>query len=236
MIPKELVVDTAKEWFCASCTVTPSTIGTDPLPILQQREKGLGGEVYLNTASPHTGSKPSLAASGPSPELLIPPLNRLVAGHSLTKEQRHSYFKSLPRERLIELLSYASNLDLDLPLYPPPSSTTASHNTEPPRLTADKTESSTSKAPSKHWTSYPTPSQELSDFDDDDDEYYYNEHAKLYPKPGDGVKMPPDSEDLDLLLEGPECKTFSHALRGAETRSGLGIGDFRVINRTALRS
>lgn len=49
--------------------------------------------------------------------------------------------------------------------------------------------------------------------DDSEDEYIYDEHALLYPKAGHGIKLPPESKDLHILLEGTECQTFSHFLR-----------------------
>ena len=66
--------------------------------------------------------------------------------------------------------------------------------------------------------SYPTPTQE-----EDDYEYLYDEHATLYPKPGNGVKLPPESVDLAMLLEGPDCKTFSHNLLTEVQRGPIGV-------------
>lgn len=54
---------------------------------------------------------------------------------------------------------------------------------------------------------------------DDDEGYYdnYDELALVYAKPGEGVYdlvLPPESADLNMLLEGPESRTFSHWVRG----------------------
>lgn len=54
---------------------------------------------------------------------------------------------------------------------------------------------------------------------DDDEGYYddFDELALVYPKPGEGVYdlvLPPESTDLGVLLEGPDCRTFSHWVRG----------------------
>ncbi|KKZ62566.1 hypothetical protein EMCG_02973 [[Emmonsia] crescens] len=52
------------------------------------------------------------------------------------------------------------------------------------------------------------------DVPSDDDEYIYIEDHRLYPRAGNGFRLPPDSEDLDMLLEDPACTTFSHSLHG----------------------
>ena len=69
-------------------------------------------------------------------------------------------------------------------------------------------------------TSHSTTSTEPEEEDDELYEYP-DEHARLYPKAGHGVAamLPPDAIDLHMLLEGPECRTFSHTLR-----QGLVVG------------
>jgi len=52
---------------------------------------------------------------------------------------------------------------------------------------------------------------------EEDEGYYddFDEMALLYPKPGQGayeLGMGPESEDLGIMLEGPECVTFSHVV------------------------
>lgn len=47
-----------------------------------------------------------------------------------------------------------------------------------------------------------------------DDELEYIEDHRLYPRAGNGFRLPPDSVDLNMLLEDPSSTTFSHALHG----------------------
>ena len=48
---------------------------------------------------------------------------------------------------------------------------------------------------------------------------HFDEHAALYPKPGEGIQLPPDRVDLNMLLEGPDSRTFSHWVRGMPMKS-----------------
>ena len=141
---------------------------------------------------PKKGAKKATPKSKPSLFLSlapVPPL-ALVGASSLTREQREAQLSALSKEKLIELLMRATDLAPALPLFEDPN---------PPVLITPTI--------SRPVDSYPTPTQEEDDF-----EYFYDEHATLYPKPGNGVKLPPESVDLAMLLEGPECKTFSHNL------------------------
>ncbi|PGH06559.1 hypothetical protein AJ79_06498 [Helicocarpus griseus UAMH5409] len=72
-----------------------------------------------------------------------------------------------------------------------------------------------------------------SDNEADEDEYLYIEDHRLYPKAGNGFRLPPDSEDLDMLLEDPACPTFSHSLHGpAKARMEAGMPAM-VVGSTA---
>lgn len=71
----------------------------------------------------------------------------------------------------------------------------------------------TAGIPSKPNTQPPKAGEEV------DEGYYddFDEMALLYPKPGEGVydsMLPPESSDLGILLEGSDCKNFSHWVRG----------------------
>jgi hypothetical protein len=138
------------------------------------------------------GGKKSTTKSKPSLSLSMAPVQNvpLVGASSLTREQREAQLSMLSKDKLIEMLMRATDLAPALPLF---------ENPNPPRVTTPITSGPTD--------SYPTPTQEEEDY-----EYLYDEHAALYPKPGNGVKLPPESVDLAMLLEGPECMTFSHTL------------------------
>ena len=66
--------------------------------------------------------------------------------------------------------------------------------------------------------------EDLEDEDqDEDDVVSTTDHAALYPKPGNGVKLPPESEDLHMLLEDKGCKTFSHSVRKSLGATSIAI-------------
>lgn len=149
---------------------------------------------------PKKGGKKATPKSKPSLSLSLAPILplALVGASSLTREQREAQLSALSKDKLIEMLMRATDLAPALPLF---------ENPNPPVVTTPTT--------SRHADSYPTPTQE-----DDDYEYLYDEHAALYPRPGNGVRLPLESLDLAMLLEGPECKTFSHNLV-TEAQRGL---------------
>jgi PHD-finger len=117
---------------------------------------------------------------------------------------RKDYFNSLSKENLVDLLMQASTLVPQIPLWQPPPA--------PPEPQPTNAAPSPNPASSTKEDAYPTPKNEPSDAEEDDDEYE-DEHAKLYPRPGNGVQLPPESEDMHMLLEGAESRTFSHSLR-----------------------
>ncbi|ERF76246.1 hypothetical protein EPUS_04323 [Endocarpon pusillum Z07020] len=128
------------------------------------------------------------------------------------ESSKKDYFNSLSKEHLVDLLMQASTLAPHLPLwqFPPAPSPPQPSNAPTPNPASSTKEDA-----------YPTPKNEVSDLEDDYDEYE-DEIAKLYPRPGSGVQLPPESEDLHMLLEGPESRTFSHALREGIVGTGSG--------------
>jgi PHD-finger len=144
-----------------------------------------------------------------------------------TEAARKAYLSSLPKDRLIDLLMQASTLTPSLPIWQPQQPAP----TQPPPMTTTPASSSTTKAEAQ---AYPTPKHDLTDPEEpnDYDEYsdLEDEHAKLYPRPGNGVQLPPESEDLDMLLEGRESRTFSHSLREGivgVVEAGVGVEGVR---------
>lgn len=61
--------------------------------------------------------------------------------------------------------------------------------------------------------------------DDEDDEI---EEYRIYPRAGNGFVLPPDSADLDMLLEDPSSTTFSHSLHGS-AKAGAEASQLRVV-------
>jgi hypothetical protein len=45
-----------------------------------------------------------------------------------------------------------------------------------------------------------------------------------YPRAGNGIRFPTDDEELDILLDDPYCKTFSHRIRGVQQPVGNPLG------------
>ncbi len=233
VIPRKLVIDPSTEWFCNECSA-----------IKEQAKK------VKKAAPAQKVSKTTAKAEKPATSTTLP---------TPAEQTRLSYFESLSREDLIELLKQASALAPNLSLWQ--ASTPPSQLQPPPPQSQQPTTTATDSSPNpaappapstKHTltASYPTPNRDLSDLDpeaqDDNeqleaDDYYDNddndelldEHARLYPKPGNGVQLPPESEDLGILLEGvPEAGsgsrgTFSHTL--LSTREGhvdaAGVGE-----------
>ncbi|KAK5049647.1 hypothetical protein LTR44_010810 [Exophiala sp. CCFEE 6388] len=140
------------------------------------------------------------------------------------KKAKKSHTKPAPQEAPIPKANitaapvYASDLAPDLPLFetlvPPP----------PPPATIPQ---------AKFTSTYVTPvthpptllDRDAGDAIDEGYDGYYDEHAALYPKPGQGVRLPPEREDLRILLEGKESRTFSHWVRGMPGNEYSGTGN-----------
>lgn len=132
---------------------------------------------------------------------------------SSTDTARKDYFNTLTKEKLVDLLMQASTLAPHFPLWQP-SPAPELPPSQPAIAPLPRPASPTKE------DAYPTPKNEPSDPDDDYNEDE-DEHAKLYPSPGNGVQLPPESEDLHMLLEGPDSRTFSHSLRKGV--AGVGV-------------
>ncbi|KIW10479.1 hypothetical protein PV08_11443 [Exophiala spinifera] len=144
-----------------------------------------------------------------------------VGGRFLLPDQKLAYLHTLSKENLISLLMHASDLAPDLPIFQ-----------------TLVTPAQPSTVPQAQFTStYVTPvtdtptSRDADGGDAVDEGYdgYYDEHAALYPKPGNGIRLPPEREDLHMLLEGKDSKTFSHWVRGMPGNDYSGSGN--VMNR-----
>ena len=69
-----------------------------------------------------------------------------------------------------------------------------------------------------------------------EDEYYEEDDVLPYPKAGNGIQLPPESEDINILLDD-DIVTFSHSwmkgstilrasksFTGLESREAVGVG------------
>lgn len=130
-----------------------------------------------------------------------------AAEASNVETARKEYFDSLSKEKLVDLLMQAATLDPNLlSLWQPPIPQPPVHAAA--AVTSNTTPAASSSAKAE---AYPTPTNDPTDDDEYEDEYEYeDEHARLYPRPGNGVQLPPESEDMHILLEREDMKTFSH--------------------------
>lgn len=200
-ISRQTVSDSKAEWFCVDCD-----------RILH----GKKGKKQENR-TPATAKVPVPLPQAPTFIYAGP----RVGGRLLSPDQKFAYLNTLSKEQLIALLLDGSHLAPDLPIFEtlvpmlPPNSTSGAQFT----------------------SSYVTPVSQPPQFADADGpsgnnegmdegyDGYYDEHAALYPKPGFGVQLPPEREDLHMLLEGKENRTFSHWVRGMRGNQFSGTGN-----------
>ena len=137
----------------------------------------------------------------------------LIGGAALTQAHKIAFLESRTREQLISLILQGSDLAPALPMFQAPA----------PQLPQAQFKSNyvtpISSTPGLH-NATATGEPEDEGYDS-----YFDDHAALYPKPGQGVKLPPDTVDLHMLLEHPHSRTFSHWMRGMPTREYSGNAD-----------
>ena len=192
-IAKETVADKHAEWFCASC---------DDILHPEKRKARSGSKTgkQKGRKTSQSGDGTGLVVEIQTTKLPINTLNThspstLVPANLLSREQRLSYLNSLTKAQLTDLLMRATDLAPEIPIFP-------RGPTETPKTTVPIF----SRTPETPKTDSKTQSMD----NEQDWEYELDEIAALYPKPGNGVRLPPESADLHMLLEGPECRTFSH--------------------------
>ncbi|EXJ56957.1 hypothetical protein A1O7_07301 [Cladophialophora yegresii CBS 114405] len=185
-ISKQTVADSKAEWYCSECD-----------RILHGKKK----------------EKKSISKLSAEPVVVSPPIIQqaptyagpFVGGRFLNPEQKLAYLKTLSKEDLVLRLLHASDLAPDLPIFqtlvPPPP---------PPVVMPQAQFTSTYVTPVSKVPSFRPNDAGQGHQVDEGYDGYFDEHAALYPKPGHGLQLSPDSEDLHMLLEGKESKTFSH--------------------------
>ncbi|KAI1616249.1 hypothetical protein EDD36DRAFT_130792 [Exophiala viscosa] len=197
-ISKETVSNSKADWFCSEC----DRILHGGKKAKKAQTKPIPQEAQV--------SKPTITAA---PVYVGP----RVGGRYLHPNQKMAYLNTLSKDNLVSLVMQASDLAPDLPLFetlvqPPP-----------PATVPQAKFTSTYVTPVTH----PPPllDRDAGDAVDEGYDGYYDEHAALYPKPGQGIQLPPEREDLRILLEGKESRTFSHWVRGMPGNEYSGSGN-----------
>ncbi|RMZ77315.1 hypothetical protein DV737_g4446, partial [Chaetothyriales sp. CBS 132003] len=154
----------------------------------------------------------------------IPPTftGPLIPGASLTHGQKTSYLQSRSKEELIRALLHVSEVTPALPLF----------QVAVPTLPAAKF-FSTYTTPASATPIYHSAADAAKADDGEDEGYetYVDEHALLYPRPGYGIKLPPEKDDMHMLLESKESRTFSHWIGGRDNGTEFsGTGDIGGIS------
>ncbi|KEF60782.1 uncharacterized protein A1O9_02344 [Exophiala aquamarina CBS 119918] len=199
-ISRQTVSDSKAEWFCADCDR------------ILHGKKGKKQENKTPTSAKAPASLP------PAPTFIYG--GPRVGGRLLSPEQKYSYLNSLSKEQLIALLLDGSHLAPDLPIFEtlvpvlPPNGTPGAQFTSTYVTPVSKAPESADAGGAKG-----------NDGLDEGYDGYYDEHAALYPKPGFGVQLPPEREDLHMLLEAKGSKTFSHWVRGMRGNQFSGTGN-----------
>ncbi|KAA6415302.1 MAG: hypothetical protein FRX48_00017 [Lasallia pustulata] len=143
------------------------------------------------------------------------------------REWKRRYFEGLPHTELVSLLLHASALHSDLPLFAPDAKPTVAVKPSP-AVQQQQADRDTN-----------TELVDLASLPTDEESEY--EELLSYPKAGNGIKLPPESEDLAVLVDD-DTVAFSHTWRdtgfemvdepfvgagfvdgGGQTR-GLGLG------------
>ena len=205
-ISKQTVSDSKAEWYCSDC------------------DRILHGKKKDKKTNDKASSQPVVVVA-PVVQQAPTYAGPLVGGRFLRPEQKLGYLKTLSKDDLVARLLHAADLAPDLPIFqtlvPPP----------PPPVVMPQ---------AQFTSSYVTPVSKapfFGDKDAEDDEVdegydgYFDEHAALYPKAGRGLQLPPESEDLHMLLEGRDSRTFSHWQRSMPGPIFSGSGNVAPTRR-----
>ncbi|KAK5064873.1 hypothetical protein LTR84_000707 [Exophiala bonariae] len=199
-ISGQTVSDSKAEWFCSDC---------DRILHGKKGKSRVKGSVAPAKVAPPIPPAPTFVYVGPR-----------VGGRLLNNDQKLAYLNTLSKEQLISLLMDGAYLAPDLPIFE------TLVQALPPGGSLGAQFTSTYVTPVSHG-----PGQGDADgvggneAADEGYDGYYDEHAALYPKPGFGVQLPPEREDLHMMLEGKETRTFSHWMRGMRGNHYSGTGN-----------
>ncbi|KAI5286769.1 hypothetical protein KEM55_000194, partial [Ascosphaera atra] len=148
---------------------------------------------------------------------------REVGGSHFSMEERRAYLSSLSRQSLVDLLLDISTAAPNLALFP----RNLPKGTSPQELTPQD-------GILTHEDASDRPSNKLNEAKDEDEDkdYVYVEEHRLYPKPGNGFKLPPLHEDLAIMLEESGREAFSHVLHRSLPTGGGSMLDAATSQRS----
>ncbi|KAM0720915.1 hypothetical protein Q7P37_003200 [Cladosporium fusiforme] len=184
-IDQSVIDEVDKEWYCKQCE--------------RERIQPVPEAHVVGFVSAEGASAEEVGMNEPS---------NVIQTLTFTRAQRQKYFSNLPPGVLVTLLTKATTLHPDLPLFDPsfrPNSTPGSKPTQQP------TANGNSHPPIQPLPAVTAPI--LRDADDSDHEYGSDEHPPHYPRPGQGFMstLPPEKEDLHYLVDEENSKgVFTH--------------------------
>lgn len=205
-IDNEVVTVKEKEWVCRECNPAPKQA------------------VYPTVVR----SNPTLQARPLGPPIHPPlPMPQIeVGGERYSKDERRGYLSSQSHATLVELLVSLSDRSPSMPMFPAnlESQRSSKFSYQPglPTVTRHAASADTpSPGSTAQRTTYNTIPKEnppapagRHDESSDESEYEEVEDHRLYPRAGNGFRLPLNDIDLDILQEDPACPTFSYSLHG----------------------
>ncbi|KAL2003370.1 hypothetical protein VTN02DRAFT_4106 [Thermoascus thermophilus] len=222
-IEKEVIAIKEMEWFCGECRQVAPAAGEVPSDTVRNEQvRSIVEPVQVPPVLPEAQ----------------------VGGEKFTADEKRAYLSGLSHAALVNLLVFISDRNPTLPMFPsnlrdlqaskffsnapirtPNSSSATAANpvtfcqsSDPSNATVSVTNTAnTNHTTNPSATSGPSSDRSTRKKDEepsDESEYEEVEDHRLYPRAGNGFRLPPDTEDLDMLLEDPACPTFSYALHG----------------------
>ncbi|KAK2750941.1 hypothetical protein FQN57_000015 [Myotisia sp. PD_48] len=205
-IEKEVVAVKEKEWFCSECR-----------PVDASSSLTQGKEVEPTATAASKQITQPLTSNAPS---------GLVRSSRLSVSERRAYLSNLSHSTLVDLILDISSRRPDILIYPSnfqdrllPASNSGTGTTQPAvesklkEPITPRQSNQTLDTQTVHSTPLPaiSPTQRLADSNLEDDDSDVEDY-RLYPRTGNGFRLPAYSDDLDMLLEDPASSTFSHTL------------------------
>ncbi|KAI9810910.1 MAG: hypothetical protein M1827_005769 [Pycnora praestabilis] len=154
-------------------------------------------------------------------------LGERISGEGLSADEQKFYLLTLPHAHLVSLLLHATTLQPTLPLFPSTTkshlanSTTPSSNSHGSPFRAITTINKTQRTPLPQTDTTSTLKNDGNNGSNEEDMSSSNDvidsddQQAAYPKPGNGIRLPPEDEDLEWLVDD-DYVVFSHTFRGGE--------------------